>query len=228
MGVANAVEAGSSEAQGPSAQAGRLSASATLVDGLLHDVRNPLNAISIHLEVLGGKLRDDEGRVPPQLEKNLRAMREQVTRLDVLLRQFGDFLSQRPGSPQSIELSELVQRLIQVVGYAARTARVSLQSEVDRELWLHGTDRRGVSQLVLGLLLACIRAAPQGSELVVRLSREDAEAVLTVAPREGALDPEAGRDEAALARLEAERLVVPLAWTEQGASARFGSASVVE
>lgn len=225
MGVSNAAESGAGgarEVEGASAQAGRLSATSTLVEGLLHDARNPLNAISIHLEVLGGKLRDDEGRVPPALEKNLRAMREQITRLDVLLRQFGDFLSQRPNSPESIDVSELVHRLIQVVGYAARTTRVSLQSEIDRELWLHEVDRRGLSQLVLGLLLACIRAAPQGSELVVRLTREDSGALLTMTPREGELNPELGLEESALARLEAERLGVPLELTVLGGRARFG------
>lgn len=199
-----------------------MSATSTLVDGLLHDARNPLNAISIHLEVLGGKLRDDDGRLPPSLEKNLRAMREQVTRLDVLLRQFGDFLTQRSGSPETVELSELVDRLVHVVGYAARTGRVSIASEIDRELWLHDVDRTGHAQLVLGLLLACVRAAPAGSELSVRLAREGAGARLSIAPRDGALALEASPHEAALARQEAARLGVALELNERGAHAAYG------
>lgn len=206
---------------GPSAQTGRVSATSTLVDGLLHDARNPLNAISIHLEVLGGKLRDDDGKVPPQLEKNLRAMREQVTRLDVLLRQFGDFLSTRAGVTDAVDLSELVHRLLQVVSYAARSARVSILSEIDRELWLQDADRTGIAQLVMGLLLSCIRAAPQGAELSVRLSREPTGLTLEVALREGTLDPALGQDEAELARTEATRIGVHFERDGQGGRAHF-------
>ncbi|MFY0575704.1 hypothetical protein ACN28S_16275 [Cystobacter fuscus] len=45
--------------------AARYSTVPSLMDSLLHDVRNPLNAMSIHLEVLTEKLKVD-GRCRPR------------------------------------------------------------------------------------------------------------------------------------------------------------------
>ncbi|HXN41127.1 MAG TPA: histidine kinase dimerization/phospho-acceptor domain-containing protein, partial [Myxococcaceae bacterium] len=64
-----------------------------LVLGLLHDARNPLNALAINLEVLTDKLRQSEA--PATGEKNVKAMREQIRRIDSMLRRFGDFLAPR-------------------------------------------------------------------------------------------------------------------------------------
>ncbi len=44
------------EGADPVVDAARYGAVPTLMDSLLHDVRNPLNALSIHLDVLTAKL----------------------------------------------------------------------------------------------------------------------------------------------------------------------------
>ena len=64
-----------------------------LMDSLLHDVRNPLNALSINLDVLTEKIRRELGEIPAAQEKNLKVMREQIFRVDAVLRQFADFMA---------------------------------------------------------------------------------------------------------------------------------------
>jgi len=83
----------------PVVDAARYGAVPTLMDSLLHDVRNPLNALSIHLEVLSEKLKADTGQVPPSQDKNLKAMRDQIQRVDAIMRRFSEFIVSRSGAP---------------------------------------------------------------------------------------------------------------------------------
>ncbi|MHA7631305.1 histidine kinase dimerization/phospho-acceptor domain-containing protein [Corallococcus sp. M7] len=87
------------EVSDPVVGAARYDAVPPLMDSLLHDVRNPLNALAIHLEVLSEKLKGESGQVPATQEKNLKAMREQIARVDGLLKLFSDFMVFRGAIP---------------------------------------------------------------------------------------------------------------------------------
>src|SRR4051812_7861377 len=95
-------------------------ATTQLVESLLHEARNPLNALAINLEVLTEKLKDDAGAVDPSLEKNLRAMREQVFRTDAILRSFAEFLVTQQGHFSEMSLPEILERAVEVLGHEAR------------------------------------------------------------------------------------------------------------
>ena len=66
----------------------RLNALTLLAAGVAHEIGNPLNSLDIHLQLLGRKLR----KLPPgdrgPLEDNLATAREEIKRLDMILKQF--------------------------------------------------------------------------------------------------------------------------------------------
>src|SRR3954463_13304181 len=95
------------ETSDPVVGAARYSAIPALMDSLLHDVRNPLNALTINLEVLYGKLKAEMGEVPLSQEKNIKAMRDQIQRVDGILRQFHEFIVLRGGAAGEVDLSEV-------------------------------------------------------------------------------------------------------------------------
>lgn len=97
-----------------------------LMESLLHDARNPLNAVAINLEVVAEKLKDDEGKIPESVERNLKSMREQVYRVDAILREFSDFIAPRLGTSGDLELGPLLSRALEVVGHEARKRRVKV------------------------------------------------------------------------------------------------------
>jgi hypothetical protein len=123
-----------------------------LCDGFSHDARNPLNAVVIHLEVLRDKLRREQGAVPPAMEKNLKAIREQVHRLDELVRRFVEVAAPRRQHELEFDLAELVQSVVEQMLHHARLQRSDLRHEVQPGLRLAGSaSELGVA---LALLLA--------------------------------------------------------------------------
>lgn len=154
--------------------------------GLVHEARNPLNAMAIHLEVLADKLRDDEsGELPPQYARNLDAARNQVRRLDDLLRRWGEFSCERT---EAEELAVSAARAASLCEYHLRRAGLELAIDVPAGLVV---DRAGlVCQALTELLLLCARRAAPGSRL--HLTGSSREGDISVAIRGSTVEePEA-------------------------------------
>jgi signal transduction histidine kinase len=164
----------------PVVEAARYGAVPTLMDSLLHDVRNPLNALSIHLEVLSEKLKLETGQVPPSQEKNVRAMREQIQRVDGILRRFTDFIVSRPGSPGDADLSEMVTRAIEVLAHESRRRRLQVRPTVGAGVRARLADTGELGFLVVQVLMRAYARSGSGAEVTVTVRAEGAQAVLEV------------------------------------------------
>jgi signal transduction histidine kinase len=183
------------ERNDPEADAGELSVGAArnatthrLMDSLLHDVRNPLNALSINLDVLIEKLRREQGEIPPSQEKNLKVMREQIHRVDGILRQYLEFIAPRPEAFGTTDLSEATREAIGILGHECRKAMVRLRQLVEPDLRVDGADLPTLRFLVMQLVFRAVIRAGQQGEVEVTLQREEQAAVLRV--RDGGPQPQ--------------------------------------
>jgi two-component system, sporulation sensor kinase E len=66
----------------------RLNALTLLAAGVAHEIGNPLNSLDIHLQLLGRKLRKLPSGDRAPLEENLSTAREEIKRLDAILKNF--------------------------------------------------------------------------------------------------------------------------------------------
>jgi phosphoglycerate-specific signal transduction histidine kinase len=168
------------EGMDPVVDAARYSAVPSLMDSLLHDVRNPLNALSIHLEVLTEKLKGEAGQVPASQEKNLRSMREQIQRVDGILRRFSEFIVSRPGSLGDVELSETVTRALDVLSHESRKRRLQVRLTIAPGVRARLSDTGELGFLVVQTLMRVYDRSAQGGEVTVAVRAEDTRAVLEV------------------------------------------------
>jgi len=166
----------------PAVRAALVDSTPRLVDSLVHEARNPLNAIAINVEVLTDKLR--QAALLGGTEKYLRAMRDQVFRVDGILRRFADFLAPRPSGEAEVNLSHVVEAAVQVAGHEARKNRVGLAVEVEPELRSSLSHACSVYFLTLQPILRAIGRAGADSQVQISLSRQP-DAVLFVVRESG-------------------------------------------
>ncbi|NTX02310.1 HAMP domain-containing histidine kinase [Myxococcus sp. CA051A] len=178
------------EATDPVVGAARYGAVQTLMDSLLHDVRNPLNAMAIHLEVLSEKLKAETGQVPPSQEKNLKALREQIQRVDGILRQFSDFIVTRGGTAGEVDLSDATTRALGVVAHEGRKRRATVQVAVEAGVLVRLADTSELGFFVIQALLRGFRRAEGGGSVRVTVRGEGSVAVLEVEDTGGDSAPE--------------------------------------
>jgi signal transduction histidine kinase len=160
----------------------RWSAAVRLMDSLVHDVRNPLNALAINVEILHEKLsRAAGGQVPPGQAKNLLAMREQISRVNGMLGDFARFLAPAPAAPAVLSLSQTVKDAAAVLGHASRRARVKLAVDVpDGQAAVEAMDPSALGFLVLLPLFRAVERTPEDGQVRVMVRDEGGRTVLHV------------------------------------------------
>ena len=92
----------------------RLSASGRITRGVAHEVKNPINAIVLHLQLLQGKLRE----VDPATRRHMDIIGSEIHRLDRVVQILVDFTR-----PRDLHLEETDLRRLLEDGVAAGRAR---------------------------------------------------------------------------------------------------------
>lgn len=160
----------------------RWSTAVRLMDSLVHDVRNPLNALAINVEILQEKLsRAAGGQVPPAQAKNLQAMREQVARVNGLLGEFARFLAPSPTAPAVVALGAMVEDAVAVLGHAGRRGRVKIAVDVpEPRAVVEAIDPSVLGFLVLVPVLRALERTPEDGQVRISVRNEGARVVLHV------------------------------------------------
>ncbi len=154
----------------------RLAAIGRLTSGVAHEVKNPINAIVIHLEILRERIL----RLDPETRRHMDIIASEIHRLDRVVKTLVDF-----SRPVELKLSLLDLRSLatEVVTLTAPEAR-SHQVEILQDLGLQPlpilVDTDLVRQAVLNVLLNGVQAMPTGGTLSLRAFASAQSAVLEV------------------------------------------------
>jgi signal transduction histidine kinase len=143
--------------------ADRLSALSQLTRGVAHEIKNPLNAITVHLEVLKQRIGSDEA---PELN----VIRLEISRLNRIVKTFLDFNRPVNLRLRRIDLKELVSEIAKLVEPDAAAHDVTIVSELfGRPVWIDA-DRDLLKQAFLNVVMNALEAMPDGGRLTVACS----------------------------------------------------------
>jgi signal transduction histidine kinase len=141
--------------------ADRLAAISRISSGVAHEVKNPLNAMLLHVEVARAKLARGDGDVGQQME----IIAREILRLDRVVRTFLDFTRPVELKVETVSMQVLVQEITDLARPQAAAAgiRVAVREEVEGvEVRV---DRDLFKQAVLNIVVNAMQAMPQGGEL---------------------------------------------------------------
>ena len=165
----------------------KLAALGRLTSGVAHEVKNPLNAMVLQLEILKSKLTDQSERVGPHLE----ILSNEIRRLDRVVKTFLDFT--RPVElhriPTSVE--GLVRDVFLLAEPQALKNNVRLVFEPQGVLPAINIDRDLMKQALLNLVLNGCQAMPSGGQLKVKPRRDGHHLNLEISDQGVGIAPEA-------------------------------------
>ncbi|MGH9345435.1 MAG: sensor histidine kinase [Terriglobia bacterium] len=141
----------------------KLAALGRLTSGVAHEVKNPLNAMILQVEILKEKLAGG-GEVKPQLE----VLSTEIRRLDRVVKTFLDFTRPLEINRSAISVNELVDEIFLLAEPQARKNNVRLILEQNGAMPSLYADRDLLKQALLNLVLNGCQAMPYGGELRVR------------------------------------------------------------
>jgi signal transduction histidine kinase/HAMP domain-containing protein len=143
--------------------AAKWSAIGKLTSGVAHEVKNPLNAMVLQLEILKSKLQGADEGVEPQIE----TLSTEIRRLDRVVKTFLDFTRPVELRVVSTDLAGLVQEVFTLAEPQARQNNVRMVLTPDGTLPRLDLDPDLMKQALLNLVLNGCQAMKAGGELHV-------------------------------------------------------------
>jgi signal transduction histidine kinase len=141
----------------------KLAALGRLTSGVAHEVKNPLNAMVLQLELLKSKLQEQGEHVQPHLD----VLSEEIRRLDRVVKTFLDFTRPIELRPAETDIEGLVREVFTLAEPQAKQNNVRLVFEANGTLPRLVIDRDLMKQALLNLVLNGCQAMPAGGELKV-------------------------------------------------------------
>jgi signal transduction histidine kinase/HAMP domain-containing protein len=141
----------------------KLAAIGRLMSGVAHEVKNPLNAMVLQLEVLKARLGDQGDKVQPQVD----VLAEEIRRLDRVVKTFLDFTRPVEIHAADVDIAPLVREVFALAEPQARSSNVQLTLAGDGAMPPVRVDRDLFKQALLNLVLNGCQAMPQGGELTI-------------------------------------------------------------
>ncbi len=141
----------------------RLAAIGRLTSGVAHEVRNPLNAIVLHVDALKAKLKSPDAAISEHLE----IVAREIYRLDRVVRTFLDFTRPVRLNLQETDLNALLREVVGLASAEADTRHVHLAFDPDGVRPTVRVDRDLIKQAILNIVLNGCQAMPEGGELQV-------------------------------------------------------------
>jgi signal transduction histidine kinase len=147
----------------------KLAAVGTLTAGLSHEIRNPLNAALLQLTVLERRLQRLAGDLQGPLLEPLVLVKDEIRRLDHILEDFLQFARPRVFVPRTVDLCEVVSRVLDLLAGEAERRAIRLERELPPAggTPVAGEEER-LRQVLVNLTLNAIEATPDGGLVRVR------------------------------------------------------------
>jgi signal transduction histidine kinase len=168
----------------------KLAALGRLMAGVAHEVKNPLNAMTIHLELLkqklarqpaiagavhsdagvrlsdpGSRIQDSGYASPPDVTKHVDIIGKEIRRLDEVLNGFLKFARPDELKLQPVHLAALISDIQTSVAPEAARRHITMKVECPDSLPEINADPGMLSQALLNLALNACQAMPDGGTL---------------------------------------------------------------
>jgi signal transduction histidine kinase len=151
-----------------------------ITSGIAHEVKNPLNAMVIHLEILRSKLETGTSDPRPQLE----ILDSEIKRLDRVVQTFLNFTGPVEVHLQPMDLNTIVTQVTALASTEANGRGVTINKQLDPNPLVIKGDSDLLKQTLLNVIINGCQAMPEGGPLKVATSRgQDGSARVTVSDR---------------------------------------------
>jgi signal transduction histidine kinase len=160
-----------------------------LASGLHHEIKNPLTALSLHVQLLDEQLHHEPAAAA--VDELLGVLKTEVHRLNGVLESFRNFANLQRLSIQPTDILEVLEEVVRLVRPQATKQRVQLfllHPEVD--LPRIAIDQPKIEQALLNLLINALEAMPEGGTLSASAAIRNGSISIEIADTGSGIPPE--------------------------------------
>ncbi|MEY3775226.1 MAG: hypothetical protein RLZZ129_2006 [Verrucomicrobiota bacterium] len=157
----------------------RTSSILLLAAGVAHELGNPLNSLTIHLQLVGRRLKKlKAGRESESLAESIRVCEEEVKRLDGIITNFLEAIRPRPPDLAELNLADVLAEVLAFEQRQLADRGIIVEAETAGDLPSVLADRNQVKQVFFNLLKNALEAMHPGGRLRIRARTDDDHVIL--------------------------------------------------
>jgi len=154
----------------------RLANIGKLTSGVAHEVKNPINSIVVHLEILRNKLKQPDA----DTQRHMDVIASEIQRLDRVVQTLVDFTRPVELSLAEIDLRALVEQVAFMAKPDCERHGVHLLTEISSDALPTKVDSDLLKQALLNIIINGAQAMEGGGTLTLRVHRQDGDAQIEV------------------------------------------------
>jgi signal transduction histidine kinase len=155
---------------------------------LAHEVKTPLNALAIHLEVLRNRLAAESDG--DQAQRSLSALDSSVRQVDRLVRDFTDYSAPVTMERKPIDVADVLDTSLEAVSSTCAIKKISLAKELASRPWPAVGDASRLRQSFDNLLRNAMEAQPEGGAIVVSANKNGQQLIVDISDAGPGVAPE--------------------------------------
>jgi len=156
--------------------ADRVAAISRITGGVAHEVKNPLNAILMHVELARMKIATGDSDLKPQMD----IIASEIVRLDRVVKTFLDFTRPVELHPVDVPLESFVNDIAEFARPLAETAKIEVTVDQQTEGASISVDLDLLKQAMLNVVINAIDAMPDGGQLLFQSSVDGHDAEIRI------------------------------------------------
>ncbi len=164
----------------------RLAAIGRLTSGVAHEVKNPINAIVVHLELLREKMRESD----PDTRRHMDVIGREIHRLDRVVEMLVDFNRPVELRLSDFDLRRVIEDVTLLASPEAAKQGVRIETQLGKEALPVRADADLIKQALLNVVLNGVQAMSSGGALNITARQQDSAATIEVKDQGGGIPPE--------------------------------------
>jgi len=152
----------------------RTSSILLLAAGVAHELGNPLNSLTIHLQLITRKLKKlKASKDTDSLVESVDVCRAEVARLDGIIAHFLEAIRPQPPDLAELDLAEVLAEVLRFQQGEFADRRIAVEVEASGDLPVVMADRNQLKQVFFNLAKNALDAMEPGGRLKIRARADD-------------------------------------------------------
>jgi len=159
----------------------KISSVLLLAAGVAHELGNPLNSLTIHLQLIDRKLKKLQGsREVGSLSDSIRICQAEVTRLDGIIRNFLEAIRPRPPDLAEIDIAGVISDVLEFQARELGDRGLKVERDLPVGMPVIMGDTNQLKQVFFNLIKNAMEAMESGGVLGVRARADDASVYIRI------------------------------------------------
>ena len=160
----------------------KISSILLLAAGVAHELGNPLNSLTIHLQLIERKLKKLRGsKKADSLDESIRICQGEVTRLDGIIRNFLEAIRPRAPDLAEVNVVEIIEDVLRFQGKELEDRGLKIEGELPASTPVIMADRNQLKQVFFNLVKNAMEAMAPGGTLAIRVGADDDSVYIRIA-----------------------------------------------